>query len=76
MTDEILGDRGLEVLIADWTLVPSRGGVFEFEVNGELLYSKKALRRHAEPGEIRALLMDKIAQLGLVYNPDAAKDDD
>lgn len=73
--DEILNDRGLEILIARWTMVPSRGGRFEFEVNGELLYSKKALGRHAEEGEIRALLMDKIAALGLHYDPEAGKDD-
>lgn len=29
-------------------LVPSRGGVFEVDVDGELIYSKKATQRHAD----------------------------
>ena len=33
-------------------IVPSRGGVFEVTVDGELVYSKKATGRHAEPEEI------------------------
>jgi selenoprotein W-related protein len=37
-------------------LVPSSGGVFEVSVDGELLFSKKALRRHAEPGEVARLI--------------------
>ena len=34
------------------TLIPSRGGVFEVEVDGALAYSKKATGRHGEPDEI------------------------
>jgi len=63
LTEEILGERELEFQIASWTLIPGKGGVFEFSVNGELLYSKKALGRHAEPGEVRQLLVDKIQAL-------------
>jgi selenoprotein W-related protein len=33
-------------------IIPSRGGVFEVTVDGELIYSKKATGRHAEPDEI------------------------
>jgi selenoprotein W-related protein len=36
--------------------VPSSGGVFEVTVDGRLVFSKRALRRHAEPGEIMRLL--------------------
>jgi selT/selW/selH-like putative selenoprotein len=36
----------------DVRLLPSSGGVFEVKVDGELIFSKKALRRHAEPGEV------------------------
>lgn len=36
------------------TVIPSRGGVFEVEVDGVLHFSKKATGRHAEPGEILA----------------------
>lgn len=37
-------------------LVKSSGGVFEVSRNGELLFSKRALGRHAAPGEIAALI--------------------
>jgi len=33
-------------------LVESAGGVFEVTVDGNLVFSKKAVRRHAEPGEV------------------------
>jgi len=36
--------------------VPSSGGVFEVTVDGNLIFSKKALRRHEELGEIVDLL--------------------
>lgn len=60
MTDEILGDRELEAFIGSWTLIPSKGGVFDVTVNGELVFSKKAVGRHAEPGEIhRAITLKR-----------------
>jgi predicted Rdx family selenoprotein len=31
---------------------PSGGGVFEVTHDGKLIFSKKALKRHAGPGEI------------------------
>lgn len=48
--------RELEYHVASWRLIPSTGGVFEVVANGELIFSKKALGRHAEPGEIEAAL--------------------
>ena len=45
-----------EVPDADIRLVPSSGGVFEVTVDGSLVFSKKALRRHAQPGEIMELI--------------------
>ena len=33
-------------------LVESSGGLFEVSVAGELVFSKQALGRHAEPGEV------------------------
>lgn len=54
MTDELLQAFGPSV--ESWTLIPSRGGVFEVEVDGELVYSKKATGRHAEIDEIREVL--------------------
>ena len=41
---------------AEVRLVPSSGGVFEVTVNGNLIFSKRALRRHAQPGEVMELL--------------------
>lgn len=38
------------------TLLKSSGGVFEVTVDGALVFSKKALGRHAEPGEIVRLM--------------------
>jgi selenoprotein W-related protein len=40
----------------DVRLIPSSGGVFEVKVDGDLIFSKKALRRHAEPGEVVRLI--------------------
>ncbi len=39
-------------------LIAGGGGVFEVEVDGDLVFSKKALDRHAEPGEVLALVKD------------------
>jgi len=38
------------------TLIPSDGGRFEVVVNGDLLFSKLALKRHVEPGEVVELV--------------------
>ena len=40
-------------------IIPSRGGVFEVVVDGELIYSKKATGRHAEPDEILKTLRSR-----------------
>ena len=63
MTEEILSIREIEFKIAAWTLIPGSGGAYEFTVNGEVLFSKKALGRHAEPGEIKRLLEAHIVAL-------------
>ena len=41
-----------EHLIEEVKMIPSDGGKFEVTVNGQLIYSKMATHRHAEPGEI------------------------
>ena len=38
------------------TLIPSDGGRFEVEVDGELIYSKLKTHRHVEAGELPLLL--------------------
>lgn len=58
--------RNYQHIITDLTLVPSGGGVFEVEVDGDLIYSKKQTGRHAEPGEVLELFTD-------VVGPDVRK---
>lgn len=45
--------------IESLTLIPSSGGRFEVMAGDRLIYSKKALGRHAQPGEIAQLLQEK-----------------
>ena len=46
-------------VIETLTLIPSSGGVFEVTIGNDLVFSKKALGRHPEPGEIASLLAAK-----------------
>jgi selenoprotein W-related protein len=48
---EALLDR-FESSIESLTLIPGGGGVFEVTVDGDLIFSKKALGRHAEIDEV------------------------
>jgi selenoprotein W-related protein len=48
--------HGWAPLIADLQLVPASGGRFEVTVDDELVFSKKALGRHANPGEVVDLI--------------------
>ena len=41
---------------ADVKLIESVGGVFEVTVDGDLVFSKQKLGRHAEPGEVLELI--------------------
>jgi selenoprotein W-related protein len=52
---EVLGDKTLESKIESFTLIPSDGGRFEFSVDGELIFSKLKLGRHADEGEVMGL---------------------
>lgn len=58
MTDELLTE--FEPHVASWKLIPSKGGVFEVTVNGDLVYSKIKTGRHAEIDEVRKLLQAKL----------------
>ena len=53
MVDELLGRYSYN--IASLMLIPSNKGRFEVTVDDRLIFSKIALDRHAEPGEIGAL---------------------
>jgi len=48
--------------IEDLTLVPGTSGVFDVSVDGQLVYSKHATGRHAEPGEVRDLVAQSIGR--------------
>lgn len=50
-------EREIEYFVKSWTLIPGTGGVFDVTVNDELVFSKKKIGRHAEPGEIREAIM-------------------
>ena len=41
-------------------LIPGSGGVFEVTFDGELIFSKKGLKRHANPGEVVARLEERL----------------
>lgn len=41
------------------TLDTGTKGVFDVEVDGEMLYSKRATGRHAEPGEVLSLFRER-----------------
>lgn len=58
LTAELL--REYEHQIDSFEVIPSRGGRFEVTVDGDLLFSKLAAGRHAEPGEVLGLLRDKL----------------
>jgi selT/selW/selH-like putative selenoprotein len=49
---------------AEIRLVESSGGVFDVTVDGKLVFSKKAVRRHAEPGEVLRLIAKAAGQGG------------
>ncbi len=47
-------------VIESFTLITGSKGTFVFTVNGEVLFSKKAIGRHAEPGEVLALFQQHL----------------
>lgn len=59
---EILADKELVSQIESFALVPSDQGRFEFSVNGEFIFSKKQLGRHAEEGEVMGILKKHLAE--------------
>lgn len=52
--------QGWANVIEQVDLVPGSGGAFEVTVDGELVFSKKTLKRHAEPGEVVGLVRERI----------------
>lgn len=60
LTEELL--KHYEHVIEEIKLIPSDGGRFEVTVNGQLLYSKLATHRHAEPGEVLGLVRKVVGE--------------
>jgi selenoprotein W-related protein len=58
LTDELL--QGWAPIITSIDLIPSSKGRFEVVLDAELIFSKAALGRHAEPGEIAALVRSRL----------------
>ena len=48
--------KQFEPEIPSLTLVPSDGGRFEVRANEALVFSKKQVGRHAEPGDVVGLI--------------------
>ena len=51
---------GWAPIIETIELIPSSKGRFEVVVDGEVVFSKAALGRHAKPGEVAGLVRDRI----------------
>lgn len=49
-------------IIESLTFVTGSKGVFDVEVDGEMLYSKRATNRHAEPNEVLQLFETRYAE--------------
>lgn len=60
LAEELL--KSYEHLIESLVLMPSDGGKFEVSANGQLLYSKLANHRHAEPGEVLGLVRKLVGE--------------
>jgi selenoprotein W-related protein len=52
--------KEFEVRLEEIRLLPSDGGRFEVEVDGQLVYSKLQTGRHAEQGEVVRLVSEAI----------------
>jgi selenoprotein W-related protein len=57
LTDELT--KNYTPYIESLTLIPSKGGVFEVMADDMVIFSKKAIDRHAEPGEVARLFEEK-----------------
>lgn len=65
MADDILANY--QHLIESFTFITGSKGAFEFAVDGEMLFSKKTIGRHAEPGEILEIFRDLVGPDTPVY---------
>ena len=52
--------QGWAPIIVSVELIASSNGRFEVMLDDELIYSKATLGRHAQPGEIAAVVRDRL----------------
>ena len=60
LAEEILSEHA--AVVRSFKFIPSDGGRFEFVANGELLFSKKQLKRHAQPEEVNQIFKKHLGQ--------------
>lgn len=65
VTEELL--RNYQHVIDRLELITGSNGAFEIKVNNEPLFSKKALKRHPEPGEVLRLFKDMVGPQVSIY---------
>lgn len=46
---------------AEVELIESAGGVYEVVLDGDLVFSKRELGRHADPGEVMDLIRERVS---------------
>ena len=49
----------MEHAVTSLEIIPSGGGVFEVTIDGDLVFSKKQLKRHANAGEVIGLIRNR-----------------
>jgi selenoprotein W-related protein len=54
-------------VISELVFVTGSSGVFDVEVDDEMLFSKGAVGRHAEPGEVLRLFREQIVPGVAIY---------
>jgi len=54
-------------VVESFTFITGSKGIFDFRVDGESLFSKKAIGRHAEPGEVLRLFQELVGPEVPVY---------
>jgi selenoprotein W-related protein len=59
--------RDYQHVISELELVTGSNGVFDVEVDDQLLFSKTAVGRHAEPGEVLRLFREQVVPGVNVY---------
>ena len=59
MVDEVLSEIQHDVKSLE--MIPSKGGRFEWTVNGDLVYSKKATGRYPELNDLKEAIFAKLS---------------